>query len=91
MSYPNPTIFFIVVYREEMSGPQYKVLTSVSGLTGFLERHEYDKRVRDYDAGEFDIFMVDTEAFEVTKYDSAPLLAMLPKWVTPKNKKAGSK
>jgi hypothetical protein len=75
MSQPTPTVFYIAVFREDQSGPQHKVLTSVSGLLRFDESCQENK-ARGFDQGQYDVFLVDTEAMEVSKYDLAPLKAL---------------
>ncbi len=82
MSQPTPTVFYIAVFREDQNGPQHKVLTSVSGLLRFDESIQECKK-RSYDQGPYDVFVVDTEAMEVSKYDLAPLKAL----TTPKRKR----
>ena len=76
MSQPTPTVFYLVVFREDQPGPQHKVLTSISGLARFQEMCQEEK-TRGFDCGPFDVFLINTEMLEVAPYDLAPLRAFL--------------
>lgn len=75
MSLPKPKVFFIAVYREDVPGPQYRVFTSISGLTRFVET-ELDIEARNVAAGPIDVFVVNVEALECGRYDLGPLLSL---------------
>ncbi|MBZ5702126.1 MAG: hypothetical protein LAN84_09785 [Acidobacteriia bacterium] len=78
MSQPTPTVFYLAVFREDQSGPQHKVFTSLSGLFRFNEQCEADKKRREHpiDYGPFDVYIIDTEVLQVAVYDMVPLKAL---------------
>jgi hypothetical protein len=88
MSLPNPKVFFIAVYREDVPGPQHKVFTSISGLTRFVET-ELDNEEHNLGLGPFDVFVVNVEAMECGRYDLGPLLSLYGR--APAKKKARAK
>lgn len=74
MSFPTPTVFYIVIHREDMPGQQHKTYTSIGTLLRWIENVRNDPH--HYDFGPFDVFVVDVEALEVGKFDVAPLIAL---------------
>lgn len=75
MSYPIPTVFYLSVYREEVSGPQHRVHTSISALLRFIET-ELELESRNLGGGPFDCFVVNTESLECANYDIGPLVKL---------------
>jgi hypothetical protein len=74
MSQPTLAKFFIVIFREDQTGPQHKVLTSLGGLVKFIDGWHDDKVRADYNRGPFDVYFVNVEALECGRYDVVPLI-----------------
>lgn len=78
MSFPMPTVFYLVVYQQDVPGPQHRTLTSMSGLLRFVET-ALDDEERNVGLGPVDVFVVNTETLECARYDIGPLLKLAGK------------
>lgn len=64
------TQYYMVVFREDQTGAQYKTFTSLGTLLRFTEEIEFSKKGPDpFDHGPYDVYLVDIEEMVVVPYD----------------------
>jgi hypothetical protein len=78
MSDPVPTEFYLWIWREPSSVRSWMLWTSLSPLMRYLENMRDAPEMYDPGGG-FDVYVINTEAVEIGKYDVGPLVKMLRK------------
>jgi hypothetical protein len=68
VSKPSPTRFFILIFRDDQPGPQYRIFTTAEGLARFAVECEEEKHKScPASWGPYEVFAADVQALAVVK------------------------
>ncbi len=76
MSEPRKGVFYLVIFRKQVSGMNQRAFGSVASVMRFIETEDDNER-RGCGSGGYDFYYVDVEALEVAHYDLKPLRALM--------------